>query len=155
MLAEKLITTGGKFADAWNFGPEESDTKPVSWIADRLCSMIPNSSWKIDNKKTQRHETATLKLGQFKSKVSVKLVANDGLSKTAIDKTMAWYNSHGRRASRWQKFQKCKSNPTSIHESFCFSRHRNQGLHLFERFPLEIHAAAWKGYFAKNRSIYS
>lgn len=92
MLAEKLITTGGKFADAWNFGPEESDTKPVSWIADRLCSMIPNSSWKIDDKKTQRHETATLKLDSSKAKSQLNWSPRWSLE-TAIDKTMAWYNS--------------------------------------------------------------
>jgi CDP-glucose 4,6-dehydratase len=42
MLAERLATEGAaEFATGWNFGPVDTDARPVSWIADTLVS-----SWK-------------------------------------------------------------------------------------------------------------
>jgi CDP-glucose 4,6-dehydratase len=39
MLAEKLFVQGPAWAEAWNFGPNDSDARPVSWIADRLAGI--------------------------------------------------------------------------------------------------------------------
>lgn len=39
ILAERLWDNGAAYADAWNFGPDESDTRPVSWVADELCRL--------------------------------------------------------------------------------------------------------------------
>ena len=36
MLAEKLSEEPAAFSSAWNFGPVDSDAKPVAWIADEL-----------------------------------------------------------------------------------------------------------------------
>ena len=38
LLAQRLWDSGAAFASAWNFGPDLSDAKPVSWIADRLSN---------------------------------------------------------------------------------------------------------------------
>ena len=43
LLAERLVTEGAEFAEAWNFGPEQADSKSVSWILDRLCKKIPSA----------------------------------------------------------------------------------------------------------------
>jgi CDP-glucose 4,6-dehydratase len=49
MLAEKLAEDPGQFASAWNFGPDEVDAKPVSWIANELASSWGDrASWKQD-----------------------------------------------------------------------------------------------------------
>jgi CDP-glucose 4,6-dehydratase len=49
-LAERLFTDGLAFADAWNFGPAESDARSVAWIADRLTGMwSPEARWTVDN----------------------------------------------------------------------------------------------------------
>jgi len=37
VLAERLYTKGIEFAEAWNFGPYDSDAKPVKWIVEQLC----------------------------------------------------------------------------------------------------------------------
>lgn len=39
MLAENLAEAPGDWSAGWNFGPEESDSKPVSWLAEELCRL--------------------------------------------------------------------------------------------------------------------
>jgi len=49
MLAERLAEDASRFASAWNFGPAQTDTKPVSWIADRLAQLWgAGGSWRSD-----------------------------------------------------------------------------------------------------------
>jgi CDP-glucose 4,6-dehydratase len=36
-LAERLYTEGRAFAEAWNFGPEESDARPVDYLVSQLA----------------------------------------------------------------------------------------------------------------------
>jgi len=49
MLAERLTEDGSRFASGWNFGPVDSDAKPVSWIADELArSWGKQASWSQD-----------------------------------------------------------------------------------------------------------
>jgi len=47
LLCEKLAEEGSCFASGWNFGPAQSDARPVSWIADTLAASWGNgASWK-------------------------------------------------------------------------------------------------------------
>jgi CDP-glucose 4,6-dehydratase len=49
MLAERLTEDGARFASGWNFGPADTDAKPVSWIADELArSWGKQASWSQD-----------------------------------------------------------------------------------------------------------
>jgi CDP-glucose 4,6-dehydratase len=36
-LARKLYEEGEPYASAWNFGPEDSDARPVEWVVGRFC----------------------------------------------------------------------------------------------------------------------
>jgi len=68
MLAERLAEDADGFASAWNFGPVESDAKPVSWIADELARMWgSHASWSRD---TANHpkEANFLKLDASKAR---------------------------------------------------------------------------------------
>ncbi len=68
MLAEDLYNQGYKFADAWNFGPDERDCKPVSWILDKLIESWGNgATWQLDQK-ANPHEATFLKLDCSKAK---------------------------------------------------------------------------------------
>jgi CDP-glucose 4,6-dehydratase len=49
LLCEKLAEEGSPFASGWNFGPAQSDARPVSWIADALASSWGDgASWMRD-----------------------------------------------------------------------------------------------------------
>jgi len=91
MLAEQLTTVGEKFAEAWNFGPEESDAKPVSWIVERLCQKIPNARWDLEGI-PQPHEAGLLKLDSSKAKSRLNWAPRWSLE-TALDKTVEWHQA--------------------------------------------------------------
>ena len=61
-LCERLHVEGQKYAGGWNFGPHETDTKPVAWIADRLVGMWEGEAdWKVQST-SKIHEAGYLKL---------------------------------------------------------------------------------------------
>ena len=91
LLAEKLYEQGEEFSGAWNFGPNDGDTKPVSWIVDRLCAQIPGSNWKTDNAK-KPHEAALLKLDSTKAKTKLGWVPRWNLE-VALKKTLEWHQA--------------------------------------------------------------
>ena len=68
-LAEKLYFSGNEFAEGWNFGPNDEDTKSVGEVMDSLVAYWPNNniSWEIDRHQ-QPHEAQLLKLDISKAK---------------------------------------------------------------------------------------
>ena len=91
ILAEKLVTKGNNFAQAWNFGPEQSGAKTVSWILDRLSKKFNNSKWETEKTK-QQHEASLLKLDISKAKSKLGWLPRWPLE-TAIDNTVEWYQA--------------------------------------------------------------
>jgi CDP-glucose 4,6-dehydratase len=91
LLAEKLVTNGADFAEAWNFGPNEVDAKPVSWIVNRLCEKIPNAKWEIEGA-PQPHEAGLLKLDSAKAKSRLGWAPRWDLEK-ALDMTSNWHQA--------------------------------------------------------------
>ena len=91
LLAERLVTEGAEFAEAWNFGSEEADSKPVSWILDRLCHKIPSANWVLD-RSPQPHEASVLKLDSVKAKTRLHWAPQWSLE-TALDKTLEWHQA--------------------------------------------------------------
>jgi CDP-glucose 4,6-dehydratase len=89
LLAERLVIEGAAFAESWNFGPEEADSKPVSWILDRLCEKVPSASWVLDGS-PQPHEANVLKLDSVKAKTRLNWAPQWSLE-TALDKTVEWH----------------------------------------------------------------
>lgn len=70
-LAEKLYTEGPKFAEGWNFGPEDKDAKTVEWIMAAICKFWgDNASFSIDTN-PQPHEANYLKLDWSKAKAEL------------------------------------------------------------------------------------
>jgi CDP-glucose 4,6-dehydratase len=70
-LAEYLYEDGIAFAEAWNFGPEDVDCKPVSWIASEMVRLWGgNASWEV-LERTFPHEAHYLKLDISKAKNSL------------------------------------------------------------------------------------
>lgn len=95
-LAERLYSEGKNFAEAWNFGPEETDARPVQWIVEYLCSRLSGSTWQRDNT-PQPHEANYLKLDSSKAKVKLGWHPRWNLQ-SALDYTLAWHEAWKRGA---------------------------------------------------------
>jgi CDP-glucose 4,6-dehydratase len=91
LLAEKLYTEGRSFAEAWNFGPEADDARPVQWIVEYLCSQVDNAAWQYDAS-PQPHEANTLKLDCSKAKAQLGWRPLWNLQ-TALGMTLAWHQA--------------------------------------------------------------
>ncbi len=93
MLAEHLTESPGRFASAWNFGPEETDAQPVSWIADQMARLWGNhASWHQDPA-TRPPEARYLKLDISKTRVDLDWRPILPLS-SALDWVTEWYRAY-------------------------------------------------------------
>ena len=71
MLIERLWQGNAEFADAWNFGPDFYDARPVSWMVDKLTTLWGNgASWTTD-KSCQPHEAHSLTLDSTKARAAL------------------------------------------------------------------------------------
>jgi len=91
LLAEKLFTDGVDFAEAWNFGSDDSDAKPVRWIIEQLALLRPDLIWHCDST-PQPHEAHYLKLDSSKAKQRLAWQPCWQLA-TALEKTVAWHDA--------------------------------------------------------------
>ena len=89
-LAAKLYAGEKSFAEAWNFGPGEEDSKPVGWILEKIKQTWNEPvNWKID-KGVQPHEARLLKLDSTKAKTELKWLPKLSLDE-AVNLTAGWY----------------------------------------------------------------
>ncbi len=95
-IAERLVVDGSDFAQAWNFGPEDSDAKSVSWIVNRLCQKIPDARWEEEDS-PQPHEAGLLRLDSSKAKSRLGWAPRWTLE-TALDKTIEWHQAWKRHS---------------------------------------------------------
>ena len=66
-LAQRLVQDGPQYAEAWNFGPEYSDARPVQWIVEHLAANWgTNARWQVDADE-HPHEAQMLKLDWTKA----------------------------------------------------------------------------------------
>ena len=82
VLAQELFLNGDEFAEGWNFGPNNEDCKPVSWILDQMVkNWKNNASWILD-KKNNPHEAGFLKLDCSKALSRLKWIPKWNLQYT-------------------------------------------------------------------------
>jgi CDP-glucose 4,6-dehydratase len=68
-LAESLYTEGHSVSEEWNFGPRDEDTRPVSWIVDKMIAEWgQGGAWERDGTACQPHEANMLKLDISKAR---------------------------------------------------------------------------------------
>jgi CDP-glucose 4,6-dehydratase len=95
MLAERLATEGARWAEGWNFGPADSDAKPVSWIADALAREWGNGARWADDGGNHPHEAAWLKLDCSKARQQLGWLPRWNLSR-ALRAIVEWQQAHQR-----------------------------------------------------------
>lgn len=91
MLAERLHTDGAAFAEAWNFGPDAADMRPVRWIVDALCARVPGSAWR-DDSAPQPYEAHTLRLDSAKACARLGWQPRWNLQQ-ALEATLDWHKA--------------------------------------------------------------
>lgn len=71
ILAQKLYEEGFRYAEAWNFGPDDVDAKPVEWLVSRLCAKWGSDASYVVDKGKYLHEAHYLKLDCSKAKLQL------------------------------------------------------------------------------------
>jgi CDP-glucose 4,6-dehydratase len=67
-LAEQMFEHGPSFGEAWNFGPNDEDAKPVGWIVEQMAALWgADAQWQVDNGE-HPHEAHYLKLDISKAR---------------------------------------------------------------------------------------
>lgn len=95
LLAENLYCEGASFAEAWNFGPAEEDTRPVRWLVEELAGHWPqgaNPVW-IQDAVPHPHEARALKLDAAKARARLGWRPRWNLA-TALLKTAEWHKAY-------------------------------------------------------------
>lgn len=68
LLAQQLVQSGQRHAEAWNFGPNDDDARPVSRVVDMLCNAWGGDArWQLAGE-SGPHEATFLKLDISKAK---------------------------------------------------------------------------------------
>ena len=89
-LAEQLEENGGKYAEAWNFGPIEEDARSVQWIVERLTKLWGGNAGWIDDENRHLHEANYLKLDCSKARMKLHWRPRWDLSQTLL-KIVEWH----------------------------------------------------------------
>ena len=93
-LAEALYTKESECAQAWNFGPNESDSKTVEWIIDHLVdSWGDGVSYKVVEDSANFHEARFLRLDCSKAIKHLGWQPRWSVSKT-IKKICDWHKAY-------------------------------------------------------------
>lgn len=93
MLAERLWEKGPTFAEGWNFGPNEEDAKPVSYVVDLLAQLWGKDAYWKNDASSHPHEANYLKLDCSNAKNRLKWLPKLPL-KTALKWVIEWYRSY-------------------------------------------------------------
>lgn len=91
LLAGHLLAGDRPMADGWNFGPADSDARPVGWIVERMHAFWGRGAWRQDTA-PQLHEAGLLRLDCSKARAQLGWHPAWGLE-TALQKIVAWHKA--------------------------------------------------------------
>ena len=116
MLAERLFNDGPAWAEPWNFGPADSDARPVSWIADRLVDLWGgDAKWRNGAQANQPHEANWLKLDCSKARQTLGWGPRWDLRTSLgaiVDWQRAWLDGRDMADVTLEQIEKYESTPT-------------------------------------------
>lgn len=91
-LAQALYRDGSVFSEAWNFGPDERDARPVEWIVRTLCAKWGSGAFEVD-KGNHPHEAHYLKLDCSKVKARLGWQPRWSLERS-LDSIVEWTRAY-------------------------------------------------------------
>jgi CDP-glucose 4,6-dehydratase len=68
LLAERLYEHGPTYAEGWNFGPNDEDARPVSWIVEKTAELWGQQARWVTDTGEHPHEAHYLKLDISKAR---------------------------------------------------------------------------------------
>lgn len=92
MLAERLCLEGNRWAEAWNFGPDDADAVPVAALADKVVDAWGSGSWRAAPAADSFHEAPQLRLDSGKARRRLGWRPKLSLSE-AVAMTVRWYRT--------------------------------------------------------------
>lgn len=95
MLAQKMWENGSRFAQSWNFGPDDRDVKPVEWIVHRLCEKWGKSAGYQLNTDSPWHEARLLKLDSSKARREIGWRPKWTIEQS-LDSIVEWHRAYQR-----------------------------------------------------------
>jgi CDP-glucose 4,6-dehydratase len=96
LLAQKLYEEGARYSQGWNFGPNEEDAKPVSWIVERIAELWEGGlTWSVDTG-SNPHEAHCLRLDCSEAKAKLGWQPQWDLAKS-LEATVAWFRAYQSR----------------------------------------------------------
>ncbi len=99
-LASKLFSEGSRYAEGWNFGPDDKDARNVEWITDSICKLWADGAYYSVDTHPQPHEANYLKLDCSKAKAELGWVPKWDINttlKSIVDWNKAFLNGENIR----------------------------------------------------------
>ena len=96
-LIEKLWENGSAYAGAWNFGPDDDDAKPISWVVEQLRTCWGEGAALELDESSNAHEANYLKLDCTKSKSLLEWSPLLNLS-TALEWVAEWFKGYSKNS---------------------------------------------------------
>ena len=92
VLAERLFNEGLAFAEAWNFGPNDTAVCPVATLIDQLAALWGGGArWERDGE-LQPHEATQLALDSSKARQRLRWSPRTSMRQT-LEATVEWYKA--------------------------------------------------------------
>ena len=95
-LAAQLLQGHRNFATAWNFGPEETDSRTVVEVLEMMRQFWPQLQWKVEENTVVFHEAELLRLNIDKAQLQLKWQPVWNVAKAATV-TAQWYHAFYQR----------------------------------------------------------
>ncbi len=113
-LIRRLYEDGPRYAQAWNFGPDDSDARPVEWLVERICKKWGgDASYTIDDS-MQPHEAHHLRLDCSKARAELGWNPRWNVEKaieSIIEWTLAYKQGKDMRAVCLKQIQEYSGGP--------------------------------------------
>ncbi len=93
LLAQQLFENGAAYGEGWNFGPNDEDARPVSWIVDHLTQNWGDGASWLQDEGEHPHEAHYLKLDCSKAKMRLHWQPRWHLDET-LAAIIDWHSAH-------------------------------------------------------------
>jgi CDP-glucose 4,6-dehydratase len=93
LLAQRLVEEGRSVADAWNFGPEDTDVRPVSWVIDYMATRWGHGATHRIDQARHPHEAGALRLDISKARHRLNWQPKLRIEQT-LDWLVEWYRRY-------------------------------------------------------------